>query len=80
MISCVLLTQWHEFTASKLRNYYISIIALPLNVTLFSKSPYLTPHIKINHESFLRNPRDVSRTIATATIKLFVALVSSFQP
>ena len=32
-------------------------------------------------EGFLKkNHRDVSRTIATAKVELFVALVSSFQP
>ena len=31
-------------------------------------------------EVFMKKLRDVSRTIATAKMKLFVALVSSFQP
>ena len=31
-------------------------------------------------EGFLKKHRDVSRTIATATMGLFVALVSSLQP
>ena len=44
----VLLTQLHGFPAQKSTNFYISIIPLPLNLILFSKSPYLTAHIKIN--------------------------------
>ena len=31
-------------------------------------------------EGFLKKHRDVSMTIATANMELFVALVSSFQP
>ena len=31
-------------------------------------------------KGFLEKHRDVSRTIATATMELFVALVSSFKP
>ena len=31
-------------------------------------------------EGFLKKHRDVSRTIATAKMKLFMALASSFQP
>ena len=61
MISCekgkfpnsffILLTQLHGFPASKLTNFDIFVIPLPLNVTLFSKSPYLTGLIKINYET-----------------------------
>ena len=32
-------------------NFHIFIIPLPLNVTSFSNSPYLTEHIKINYET-----------------------------
>ena len=34
----ILLTQWHEFLAPKLTNFYIFIIPYALTVTLFSKS------------------------------------------
>ena len=47
----ILLTHCHEFPAPKLTNFHISIIPLPLNVILFSKSSYLTVHIKINYET-----------------------------
>ena len=47
----ILLTQWHELPAPKLTNFHIFIIPLPLNVTLFSKSPYLTAHINVNYET-----------------------------
>ena len=30
-------------------------------------------------EGFLKKPRDVSRTVATAKMELFVAVVSNFQ-
>ena len=65
--------------------FIIFIIPLPLNLTSFSKSPDLTAHIKINYEtgctgSFSVKHRDISRTIATCTMELFVALVISFQP
>ena len=30
-------------------------------------------------EGFLKKPKDVSRTVATAKMELFVALVSNFQ-
>ena len=46
-----LMTQGHEFPATKLTNFHIFIIPLPLNMTLFSKSPYLTAHIKMNYET-----------------------------
>ena len=80
---CILLTQCHEFPVPKLTNFHISIITIPLNVTLFSKSPYLTTHIKTNHEtgcigSFSEKNREVFSTIVTAKMELFVALVSSF--
>ena len=48
-------------------------IPLHLNVRLFSKTLYLTAHIKINYEI------GCIRTIATAKMELFVALVRSFQ-
>ena len=35
---------------------------------------------QLESEGFLKKHRDLSRTIATATMDLFVALVSSFQP
>ena len=41
----ILLTQCHEFPTPKLTSFHIFIIPLPLNVTLFSKSPYLTIQI-----------------------------------
>ena len=47
----ILLTHCHEFPAPKLTNFHIFIIPLPLNVILFSKSSYLTVHIKINYET-----------------------------
>ena len=49
----IVLTQWHEFSTSELTNFQIFINHLPLNVTLFSKSPYLLHilHIKINYET-----------------------------
>ena len=56
----------------------------PLTVTLFLKSPYLTEHIKINYETccierFSKKHGDVSMTIATSKMELFVALVIRFQ-
>ena len=42
----ILLTQWHKLLASKLTNFHIFIIHLPLNVALFSKSPYLIARFK----------------------------------
>ena len=47
----ILLTQLHEFPAPKLTSFHIFITFLTLNVTLFSKSPYLTTHIKIDYET-----------------------------
>ena len=47
----ILLTQWHQSSPKKLTNFHIFIIPLLLNVTLFSKSHYLTAHIKINYET-----------------------------
>ena len=41
----ILLTQ--RLPAPKLTDFYVSITPLPLNVTLFSKSPYLNAHTKI---------------------------------
>ena len=35
---------------------------------------------QLESEGFLKKHRDLSRTIATAKMDLFVALVSSFQP
>ena len=64
----ILLTQWHEFHTPKLTNFHIFIIPPPLNVTLFSKSPYLTVHAL---EGFLKKHKDVSTTIATAKTVLF---------
>ena len=70
----------------KIDNFHIFIIPLPLNVTLFSKSPYLTAPIKINYGTGCtgrfsgKKKRDVSGTIATSKMELFVALVISFQP
>ena len=46
----IVLTQWHEFTASKLTNLHVFVILFLLNVTLFSKSPYLIAHIKKKYE------------------------------
>ena len=53
-------------------------------MTLFSKSPYLTAHIKINYETscngrLSEKHKDVSRTFATFKMVFFVALVRSFQ-
>ena len=79
----ILLTQWHEFFAPKLTNFHIFVMTLPLNLTLFSKSPYLTAHIKINETScngrLSEKHKDVSQTIATFKMVFFVALVRSFQ-
>ena len=79
----IFLTQCHEFPALKFKNFYVFIIPLPLKVTLFSKSCYLTVYIKFDYETgwFGRfsTKRDVSRTITTANMELFVELVSSFQ-
>ena len=47
----ILLTQCHEFPAPEMINFYIFIITLPLNVILFSKSPYLTAYVKIYYET-----------------------------
>ena len=47
----ILPTQWHEFPSPKLRNFHIFIVPFFLNVTLFSKNPHLTAHIKINYEA-----------------------------
>ena len=95
MISCengklpysffILLTQWDKFLPPKLTDFHIFVISLPLNMRLFSKSPYLTAHIKIMKqialEDFLKKKHiGVSRTNATAKMELFVVLVSSFQP
>ena len=60
------------------------IISVPSNVTLSSKSPYLTARTKINYETgcigrFLKKHRDVSWTTATARMELFEALVRSFH-
>ena len=65
-------------------NLIFFIVPVPLKVTPISKSPYLTAHIKINYEvgyigNFLKKLSDVFRTIATAKIELFVALVRRFQ-
>ena len=64
--------------------FNIFIVPLPLKVTLILKRPYFTAHIKINYEvgyigNFLKKLSDVFRTIATAKIELFVALVRRFQ-
>ena len=80
----ILLTQWHEFPSPELTNFHIFIIPFPLNVALFSKSPYLTVHIKINYETgcmgrFLKKHKNASRTIAAAKIELFETLASSVQ-
>ena len=56
------------------------------NVRLLSKSPYLTGHIKMNYETGYierfseKKSRDISRTIETSKVELFVALVISVQP
>ena len=60
------------------------IISVPSNVTLSSKSPYLTAHTKINYETgcigrFLKKHRDVSWTTATARMELFEESVRSFH-
>ena len=83
--------KWYESSAPKLTNFHIFIIPLPLNMALFSKSPYLTAHIKIKLWNRLhwkifwkkkqkKQNRDVSRTIATSKTELFMVLVISFQP
>ena len=45
----IILTQYHECRALKFIYFHIFIIPLPLNATLISKSPCLTPQHKINH-------------------------------
>ena len=55
-----------------------------MNVTLVSKTAYLTAHFKINYKTgcigkVSEKHRDASWTIAAAKMELFVALVSSFQ-
>ena len=72
----ILLTQLHEFPAPKLTNFHIFIIPLPLKVTLFSKSPYLTAHVKINYEAVCIGR--FTLTITAAKMELFVSIVSSF--
>ena len=47
----ILLTQSHRSHVPKLTNFHIFIIPFPLNMTLFSKSPYSTAHIKINYKT-----------------------------
>ena len=47
----ILLAEWHELPAPKLTIFHIFIIALPLNVTLFSKSPFLAAHINVDYET-----------------------------
>ena len=49
----ILLTQWHEFLAPKLTNFYIFIIPYALTVTLFSKS-HLTARFYWNNYYLLR--------------------------
>ena len=44
----ILLSQGHESSAPKLTTFHIP--SLPLKVRLFSKSPYLTAHLKTNYE------------------------------
>ena len=63
------------------------MIPLPLKVILFSRGLYVTAYIKMHYEtgcigrvSEKKKHEDVSRTIATAKMELFMALVSSFQP
>ena len=76
----ILQTQWHQFPAPKLTSFNIFIIPLLLCVTLFSKSPYLTAHIKINYETGCTgrlSEKKTERCIAIAKMVLFVALVSS---
>ena len=47
--SFIVLTQLHEFPTPKLTNFYH--LSLSLKMALFSKSPYLTAHIKIIYET-----------------------------
>ena len=64
---------------------FLSSLSLSLKVTLFSKSSYLTVHIKINYEIACigkfseKKDEDVPRTIATAKMEPFVELVCSRQ-
>ena len=81
--SFMLLTQWHQFPAPKLTNFHIFIIPLSLNLTLFSKSLYLTAHVKLWNRLYWKvfwKNTDVSRNVAKVKIKVFVALVGRFQP
>ena len=80
----MLLTQSQQPLASKFTNFHFFIILLPLNVTLFSKNPYLTGHVERNYEigsvgRFFEKHRHVSRTIARDKMELLVALLGSFQ-
>ena len=54
-----------KLPAQELTNFHIFIISLPLNVTLFSKSPYLTAHVKINYKTGCigRFPEKIQRCI-----------------
>ena len=70
------LTQWHEFPAQKLKIFLSSLSFWTWHYfqrVLIMKQVALEKFLKKKH-------KDVSRTIATAKMQLFVALVSSFQP
>ena len=71
--------------APKIDKFLYFILPLPLKVTLFSKSPYLTAHIKINYETgcigrFSGKTQRSTQSITTAKMELFVELASSFYP
>ena len=66
----------------KFLDFYQLSLSLSLTVVLFSKSPHLTTHIKVNYElgciGFLKTKqREVFRTIVATKTELFVTLVAS---
>ena len=84
----ILLTHCHETPAPKLTNFPIFITTLSLNVILFPKNPCLTSHLKIMKQpalyGFLKKKKktttEVSRTITTSKVEVFLALISNIQP
>ena len=72
--------QCHEFLVPKF-SVTIFIVHLPLNMALFSKSPYLTAHIKLNYGTSRTERYSIktSRHIYDHCNIHFVALGSGFQ-
>ena len=63
----------------KIDKFLYFIIPLSLNVPLFQRVLIWLQLKQVLLECFLRKHRDGSMTIATSKMKLFVALLSSFQ-